>query len=222
LKKQPEITITGDGSHTLYNSFLDETYHSTHGAIKESDHVFVQMGFHALKTNEYKILEIGFGTGLNALLTCIASEQVQKPVWYQTYELYPLHQETINNLNYPAKINLKGINDLFQEIHACPWDKWCKLSTCFNIQKFKKNILTAELGSGFNLVYYDAFAPSRQPELWHFGLIKKIHDALCPGGILVTYTAKGEVRRNLMKAGFMMEKIPGPPGKREMLRGVKE
>jgi len=222
LKNKTEIVVTGDGSHTLFNASLKETYHSTHGAVNESMHVFIDKGFKQLSSNERRVLEVGFGTGLNALLTCVASGEMQKVTWYQSFELNPLQAGTIEKLNYPSLIDSARAKDYFQQIHDCPWNRWCKISPFFYLLKIKENILHSNLEDNQNIVYYDAFAPSKQPELWSFGLIRKLYDALCPGGIIVTYTAKGEVRRNLIKAGFRVEKIPGPPGKREMLRGFKD
>jgi tRNA U34 5-methylaminomethyl-2-thiouridine-forming methyltransferase MnmC len=217
---QSELRITRDGSHTLYLPEMDETYHSINGAVTESLHVFIKNGSHASEKNPMNILEIGFGTGLNAWLTAVEAEKSNLKIHYTSYELYPLADEIIA-LNYPKEYG-KEHAELFTQLHQSEWGKTVQLTSHFSLKKIKGDITKASIDSGFDLIYYDAFAPTKQPEMWTEDIFKKMFDSLSVNGILVTYCAKGDVRRTMQKVGFSVEKLPGPPsGKREMLRGRK-
>jgi len=220
----PSLLITADGSHTLYLQEWDETYHSRHGALTESLHVFIQHGFYYPEENPVRILEVGFGTGLNAWLTAIEAEKSRKKVFYHAFDDYPLDRVVIASLNYPSLPHGKGHESFFFRIHEAPWNETVALSPFFDIQKTLADLTTASLaGETYHLIYYDAFAPSKQPALWTEEILKTMYLSLTAGGVLVTYCAKGEVQRILRRCGFTVEKLPGPPGgKREMIRAKKE
>ena len=215
-----EIVLTGDGSHTLYVKELDEHYHSTHGAITESRHVFIEAGYLFVKKQQINILEMGFGTGLNAFMTLMEANKTQARIQYTGIEKFPLSTEAIRILNYPDLFP-EQFRKAFYSIHEGPWNKTYSLSKNFTLTKIKADLCDHLIKGSANLVYYDAFAPDKQPELWSVEIFRKIHKALSPEGILTTYAVKGEVRRALVSAGFRVEKLPGPPGKREMLRARK-
>jgi len=219
---KPEIIISEDGSHTLFVPELCEHYHSVHGAVQESRHVFINAGLKACKQQQLNVLEIGFGTGLNALLTFYEAEMHGLEINYIAYESFPLGEEIWKELNHWHFIDHTKARDTFNLIHASEWGGGVALSEKFMLQKIAGKIEQAVLPENyFNLVYFDAFAPAVQPELWTLQIFSKIYQAVAAGGILVTYSAMGEVRRKLLKAGFSVERLPGPPGKREMLRAWK-
>lgn len=212
------IVVTSDGSHTLYNQELDEHYHSVHGAIRESQHVFIEAGLNALpEPGHIHLLEVGLGTGLNAVLTALSD----KNVTYTALEAYPLEKTLLDELNYPALLGTEQAGDLFNKLHAAPWKERAIITPSFQLQKLKTTVQETNFDKEFNLVYFDAFAPTVQPELWTKEIFDKMFNALKPGGILVTYCAKGEVKRNMKAAGFKVEALQGPPGKREMTRAWK-
>lgn len=218
------VERTGDGYNTLYIPEMDEHYHSVKGAYTESKHIFVNMGLLHSESLCPKILEIGFGTGLNAVLTLIEAEKCGKIVEYDTLELYPLDWELIERMNYTVSFQ-KKYQDLFKVMHNSPWNESSKLSESFIIKKIKCNFIDVESwydGSVYDIVYFDAFAPEKQPEMWNVSLFKQIFRMMNIGGILVTYCAKGSIRRALQECGFIVERLPGPPnGKREILRATK-
>lgn len=220
---QVEPKATGDGSFTLYNCELDEHYHSIHGAYTESMHVFIRSGLHVVwdRLKEVKVLEVGFGTGLNAWLTALEADRTQKKIHYTGLEYHPLSQEVIIQLQLPRLQDHPDGQDLWQKIHDAEWNKPTALSPWFEIQKVELNWTEEQPEGLFDLIYYDAFAPNKQPEMWTPSLFEKSFQLLAKGGVWVTYTAKGSVRRGLQEAGFRVEKIPGPPGKREMLQAWK-
>ncbi len=218
---------TKDGSHSLYNAELNETYHSIHGAIQESKHVFIENGLkyliHHSQPKNISILEIGFGTGLNALLTALMVEERSLKIEYESVEAFPLSMATIAQLNYPDRFNSSEAKITFNAIHQTEWNKPQGISSNFNLLKRDLKIQDADLGEQkFDLVYFDAFAPDKQPEIWKLPILKKVADALNSNGIFVTYSAKGQLKRDLISLGLSVEKIPGPPGKREMIRAVKQ
>jgi tRNA U34 5-methylaminomethyl-2-thiouridine-forming methyltransferase MnmC len=217
-----EIRESNDGSSTLYNVDLDETYHSVHGAIQEARHVFIEAGLrNALNvTSDISILEIGFGTGLNALLT--VNEIANKPtvkIDYTGIEKYPVSSEMWKSVNYPS---ILGGEELFQKMHDVDWQKaQIVISENFLLTKRTDDILTFKEADKFDVIYFDAFSPTSQPELWCIEVFQNMYNSLKVGGVIVTYCAKGQVRRDFQSVGFKMERLPGPPGKREMLRGIK-
>jgi tRNA U34 5-methylaminomethyl-2-thiouridine-forming methyltransferase MnmC len=217
-----QIVISEDGSHTLFVPELNEHYHSIHGAIQESRHVLIEAGLNAIEDtgSKIKILEIGFGTGLNAYLTLVASINLSFQIDYAAIELNPLPFETAELLNYPKLISTKD-PDAFKSIHAAKWNEKVDISTNFTIHKVLGSLLEVVLELDFKLIYFDAFAPEKQPELWTLEVFQKMYNSLKSGGILVTYCAKGQVRRNMQAAGFKVARLPGPPFKREMLRATK-
>lgn len=217
-KKNIEIKVSNDGSHTLYVSDLDEHYHSINGAVNESIHVFIHAGLNQIKHKEIKILEFGFGTGLNALLTAINSKG--KDICYHTLEKYPIGNELINELNYAGLFDGKYAS-VFEKIHQVDWETEQKVMGNFFITKQLIDFKEVIFKNKYHLIYFDAFAPDIQPKLWTKEIFSKAYDALYSGGVITTYCAKGMVRRVMQEVGFKMERLPGPPGKREMLRGIK-
>ena len=220
-----KIITTSDGSHSLLNTSLNETYHSVHGAIQESQHVFIQAGLdHWLQRNqkrEIRIFEVGFGTGLNVILTLLHHALHEVKTYYESWEAFPLEIAILQQLNYPATL---GSPESFSKIHEAPWDQAIYISPTFALNKRRADILLDPLdgATSFDLIYYDAFAPTKQPEMWTLATLKKITDLLAPMGVLVTYCAKGQVKRDLKSLRLAIESLPGPPGKNEMIRGTKE
>ena len=220
LKK--EIVKTRDGSNTIFVPEFDETYHSTHGAIQESLHVFIRSGL-KFKTelNDINVLEVGFGTGLNALLSFINSEETNKNIKYTTIEAYPLKWYLLSKLNYIDLIFNGKYSATYKKIHTCDWESFYILSSFFTLRKQNVKLQDVSFDNEFDVIYFDAFAPRVQPELWTEQIFTSMYKALKPGGVLVTYCAKGSVKRALRYVGFELQSIPGPPGKREMSRAVK-
>lgn len=215
-----EIEITADGSATIYVPHLDEHYHSVKGALTESLHIFRDCAFlhYPITTPQrLRVLEIGFGTGLNAVVTAMASDD-SRQAHYISLELYPVECEMIEKLNYGAIVD----NDLLMSLHRAPWESIEHISPNFALEKRKCDFTKCELPKGIDVVYFDAFAPEKQPEMWSEELFTRIFEAMAPNGILTTYCAKGEIRRRLQRVGFIVERLPGPPGgKREILRATK-
>lgn len=216
-----KVVMSKDGSSTIFWEEMDEHYHSIHGAIQESKHVFIEAGFNAIEHKAcIHVLEIGFGTGLNALLTLIEAASQKKQIVYHTLEQYPIAIEHVKQLNYIEKIDVKW-NTLFDEIHESSWEQSHQLTDHFTFKKIKTNFLNYRNIPKFDLIYFDAFAPSSQPELWVPSIFQNMYNALLPGGHLVTYCAKGQVKRDLKQVGFEVVALPGPPGKREMTKAIK-
>ena len=220
LKK--EIVKTRDGSNTIFVPEFDETYHSTHGAIQESLHVFIRSGL-KFKTelNDINVLEVGFGTGLNALLSFVDSEDTNRNIKYTSLEAYPLQWDLVSKLNYIDIIFNGKYSEIYKKIHTCDWESFYELSPYFTLKKQNVKLQNILFDNEFDIIYFDAFAPRVQPELWTEQIFTSMYKALKPGGILVTYCAKGSVKRALRYVGFQLQSIPGPPGKREMSRAVK-
>lgn len=222
FERNPEVTA--DGSITFYIPEIDEHYHSTNGAVVEALHVYLKEALQRFvelnNPKEVRILEIGFGTGLNAFLTLLKSAELQIPIHYTTLELYPLAAEQVAQLNYAEQIDANSAN-LFKALHAANWNESVAITPFFSIEKRQMDLVKEPLMGRFDVVYYDAFAPDKQPEMWSEAIYQKVADAVDKGGILTTYCAKGVVRRGFRDAGFEMERIPGPPGKREMIRGTR-
>lgn len=216
-----KIIITSDGSCTLYLPELNEHYHSTFGAVQESMHIFIKAGLEILEKERIKIFELGFGTGLNALLTFLKSENF-KHIEYHCLELYPLEWKKVSRMGFAKFLHItKDQKLIFKKMHNSSWEENIQLSKVFVLKKSKIDILKYKFSGTFDLVYFDAFAPMVQPELWTEDVFSKFYNAMNKNAVLLTYCAKGEVRRNMQKSGFKVERLPGPPGKREILRAVK-
>ncbi|MEI6456989.1 MAG: tRNA (5-methylaminomethyl-2-thiouridine)(34)-methyltransferase MnmD [bacterium] len=226
-----KVVVTKDGSHTLFVPELNEHYHSSFGAVTESRHVFIEAGFReaSRKLDRLKILEVGFGTGLNALLTLLEAEKLQKEVSYTAIEAYPLDITLVGKLNYPELQALEEYPAAFRRIHLVSWIPYPpslishqQITNYFSIQKIHCSLEDYRPSSVcFDLIYFDAFAPDKQPEMWSEKIFASLSQSMVPGGILVTYCVKGEIVRRLKSLGFLTEKLPGPPGKRHMLRAIK-
>jgi tRNA U34 5-methylaminomethyl-2-thiouridine-forming methyltransferase MnmC len=221
------IQLTEDGSHTISIPALNVTYHSKYGAIQESNHVFIKEGLQYFlnmnmlsKDEPVKIFEAGFGTGLNALLSLNEAIHLDKKINYCTVEPFPLSAEEVNKLNYTSLID-KDLQEYFLRSHACEWGKEVCIQPLFVFEKLKVQLQDFCTGKKFHLIYFDAFDPNAQPEMWTAAIFKKMFDMLYANGILVTYCSKGIVRRTMQAAGFSVEKLKGPPHKREMVRAVK-
>lgn len=214
-----EIELTLDGSHTLYVPEMDEHYHSVNGAIQEAMHVYIGAGLDQIKKESIRVLEIGFGTGLNCWLTLLESEN-RRQITYYSYELYPLNPELIAQLNYTQALNREN-PELFAQLHIAAWDTAVTITDHFILNKINGDSSSGSLPEQIDVIYYDAFAPEKQPEMWREEIFERLFACTAPGGVLTTYCAKGTVRRMMQKAGYSVERIPGPPGKREMLRATK-
>lgn len=227
------IVITADGSSTIHLPEWDEQYHSKHGAIQEAYHVFIKHGLHHFCSqecylersrevdNEIKILEIGFGTGLNAFITMLEAEKLNLQIQYFGVEGYPVALNEILQLNYPKQLEVSDKTSLFNSIHESSWEVPQIVTNTFLLTKQQRLFSEIREFDAYNIIYFDAFGARVQPELWTEYMFKKMYDALKENGILVTYAAKGSVRRAMQSVGFKVEKLPGPPGKREMLRASK-
>ena len=216
-----KLEQTADGSYTLYVPELDEHYHSIKGALTESQHIFIDMGLKHSSVNSPKILEIGLGTGLNCILTLLEAEESQRHIHYTGIERYPLNEEIIRKLDYPSIIGNKH-EEKYLAIHQTPWEEDIHLSPWFTLHKIEGDFTHYTFENKYDIIYFDAFAPEKQPEMWEQSLFDNLYNVLNEGGILTTYCAKGIVRRMLQTAGFKVERLPGPPGgKREILRATK-
>ncbi len=217
------IFETQDGSHSIFSEKYSVGYHSKYGAIQESRHVFMEAALHckALLKKELAILEIGFGTGLNAFMTYLEAKDLQLVIRYVTVEAFPISLEQAEQLNYPDLLGAESETSAFLKMHRVDWEKLVHLSNCFTFEKLKRHFENICYQNQFDIIYFDAFDPDAQPELWETNLLQKMYDALLPGGILVTYCAKGSVKRTLKAVGFEIESLKGPPGKREMTRARK-
>ena len=215
------IQLTEDGSHTLYLPDMDEHFHSIHGAVQESMHVFIENGLKKTNKNELVIFEVGFGTGLNAWLTL--HHRGNRSINYFSIEKYPISEAMIKQLNYTGIIS-SDLKKSFLKMHRCMWNKLVEITPEFYLNKIEDDLKNYELDDlpEFDLVYFDAFAPDKQPEMWRESILKKVAQKTKRGGIFTTYTAKGDVRRALIKNGFNVKKVAGPPGKKETLFGEKQ
>jgi tRNA U34 5-methylaminomethyl-2-thiouridine-forming methyltransferase MnmC len=218
-----EIITTADGSNSLRNLTLNETYHSVHGAIQESLHVFIENGLEPLIAKHEKeifIFEVGFGTGLNALLSWKRAQTLPRKISYTTIDPYPLPEDIWTALNYPLNLDCNSEYDL---LHRSPWQVATTLDPYFELLKLHTTLQDARpQATAFDIIYYDAFAPSKQPELWELPMLEKAIMALKPGGVFVTYCAKGQVKRNLKSLCLKVETLSGPPGKKEMVRAMRQ
>ena len=220
---QRKLIITGDGSHSVQVPEWQVSYHSIHGAIRESLHVYIEAGLkhwlhqHPTATDCF-IFEMGFGTGLNALLTMLEAQQPGQKITYESAEAYPLETTIIDALNYCDALQRPDLKETFHLMHSSPWNIAVPVTANFTLKKVQIDLLDYSTGQPVDLIYYDAFAPTAQPALWTTAVFQQLFNMLAPGGILVTYCSKGAVRRAMEAARFTVEKLPGPPGKREMLR----
>tara|TARA_B100000131_G_scaffold317760_1_gene360362 strand:+ start:55 stop:711 length:657 start_codon:yes stop_codon:yes gene_type:complete len=215
-----EIITTKDGSHSILIPNLNETYHSKFGAIQESAHVFIKHGFLCFKKSNLKLLEIGLGTGLNALLTKLKSDKLKLKTIYEAIELYPLNKKEYRKLNFANKIHVE--KNEFLQIHQNQFDKKHKFSDYFYFIKRNEDVLSYQFTEKYDLIYFDAFAPNKQPEVWSEDVLRKMYNCLKNGGALVTYCSRGVIKRRLKDIGFTIETLEGPPGKREMIRANKK
>ena len=217
-----QIEQTADGSQTLFVPELNEHYHSVKGALTESEHIFIRMGLKHSSVEAPHVLEIGFGTGLNAFLTLLTADTDQRNIHYTTLERYPVTPALIEQLTYPELICPERKDD-FQALHQAAWNTDVQLTPYFTLHKVETDFTSYTFPATYDVIYFDAFAPEKQPEMWTQSLFDTLCQQLNPQGILTTYCAKGAVRRMLQAAGFTVERLPGPPGgKREILRATKE
>lgn len=228
-----EIIITSDGSSTIHIPDWNEQYHSKHGAIQEAYHVFIKHGLEYFFDSEFytnrqgsfpvlSILEIGFGTGLNAFITFLESEKRHQKIDYVGVEAYPVSMGEVLQLNYPSQLNVESLDAVFNSIHENSWELQHQITPKFSLTKQQKLFSEIVELERFHIIFFDAFGARVQPELWTETIFLKMFQALKFGGVLVTYSAKGSVRRAMQSVGFEVERLPGPPGKREMLRATKK
>ena len=216
-----EIRVTGDGSKTIFLPELNETYHSSNGAVQESRHIFIQNGLDLVKKKgAIRILEVGFGTGLNALLSAMWAEKNNQPIHYIGIEAKPLSPELCFQLDYPPHIG-QNAEKIYDALIHCDWEMDNQLSTHFSIHKKEMKIQDFVAVEPIDLIYFDAFGPRVQAEMWDITILKKMFQSLNQGGAVVTYCAQGQFKRDLKAVGFSLESLPGPPGKREMTRATK-
>lgn len=216
------IFATQDGSHSIYSEEFGVPYHSKYGAIQESEHVFIKAGLHhrLSSRSHISIFEMGFGSGLNCLLAWQVCKNASKTLYYEAVETNPLSVQQAEQLNYPDQID--GIStDDFVQLHQTAWNESLKIDDTLSLLKRQQSILEVDLDQQFDVVFFDAFAPGSQPELWEEAVFAKLYAVMNDNGVLVTYCAKGVVKRTLKAVGFTVEALPGPPGKREMTRAVK-
>lgn len=221
MSVRPVIEITDDGSHTLFLPELEEHYHSVNGAIQESNHVFIEAGLRQYKQDTIHIFEVGFGTGLNAFLSLVKSDTSHK-IYYTAIEAYPLSLSIIKQLNYADKYSQEQ-QDLFYKLHEAEWGTEQQITPYFHLTKIHADLnqLDFDVIKPVDVIYFDAFAPDKQPEMWSQQIFDHMFKITNDRGILVTYCAKGVVRRMMQQSGYKTERLPGPPGKREMLRANK-
>lgn len=220
-----KIITTADGSKTIHIEDWNEQYHSKHGAIQEAQHVFIKEGLQHYSANNKStsvdILEIGFGTGLNAFLTLLEADNIKSKINYVGVEAYPVSMYDINKLNYVELISAEN-ETVFNKLHTVSWEKEHEITSKFKLQKHQQFFSEIKDNNAFDLIYFDAFGARVQPELWSKSIFETMYKALKPNGVLVTYAAIGEVKRNMKALGFMVERLKGPPGKRHMLRATKK
>jgi tRNA U34 5-methylaminomethyl-2-thiouridine-forming methyltransferase MnmC len=218
------LQLTSDGSHTLAVPEMQVTYHSIHGAIQESTHVFINAGLRPLshRSETMNIFEMGFGSGLNALLTLQHAIKHDQKIFYYAVELFPLRREEFSDLNYSSQLQDGTLQHYFELMHESEWEKDIQIHPLFVLHKTNQSLLDLEPGLSFDLIFFDAFAPRAQPELWTEEVFRKMFNSLVNNGVLVTYCSKGAVRRSMLAVGFTVEKLQGPPGKREMIRATKD
>lgn len=223
MNRTLKVVQTADGSSSIFWKELNETYHSLHGATQESRHVYIKSGltFLAEKSQNINILEVGFGTGLNVLLTIeFAIQNPDLSIQLTTLEPFPLPEQILENLDFSASFS-DEILDFFRKIHDCTPNETHQFLPNFQFQKFHQKLEDFQTENQFDLIYYDAFAPSKQSEMWELENLRKIGTLTIKDGVLVTYSSSGKFRKNLAESGFQIEKLVGPPRKKEMVRGIK-
>ena len=217
-----EIIQTSDGSTTIHLPDWNENYHSKHGAIQEAKHVFIKNGLSLFEGKSVSILEIGFGTGLNAFITFLETQDNNQRIDYAGVEAYPVSFEEVEQMNYVSELDAKNQSEIFKKMHESVWDANVKISETFSLTKRKQFFDEIADVEQFDLIYFDAFGFRVQPELWSTEIFQKMYNALKPCSYLVTYAARGVVKRSMIEVGFTVEKLEGPPGKREMFRAYKK
>lgn len=217
-----EIILTKDGSTSIFLPELNETYHSRFGAIQEAKHVFIKNGLSLFDDKSVSILEIGFGTGLNAFITFLETLETNQSINYTGVEAFPVAIEMIKNLNYVSALNATTYQSIFEEMHQSDWESQNSIASHFSLTKRKQKFEEISDSNAFNLIYFDAFGFDVQPELWNEFIFQKMYDALLPNGVLVTYACRTSIKKAMIYAGFRVEKLQGAPGKREMLRAFKD
>jgi tRNA U34 5-methylaminomethyl-2-thiouridine-forming methyltransferase MnmC len=216
-----EIIQTLDGSTTIQIKEWDECYHSKHGAIQEAQHVYIKNGLSLFQNKPISILEIGFGTGLNAFITFLEGNKMNQSIDYVGVEAYPISADELISMNYVEELKATDEKDIFEKMHQCNWEEKTFFGDVFSLTKRKQLFEEIDDLNRFDLIYFDAFGYRVQPELWSTAIFKKMFDALKNNGVLVTYAARGVVKRSMIEVGFKVEKLEGPPGKREMFRARK-
>lgn len=225
--REVKVIRTEDGSSSLFLPELNETYHSHHGALGESLHVFIRMGLeHWLSSHpeaaSLRIFEVGFGTGLNALLAYEAAEKLAVHIQYTTLEPFPLGNETVAALNYGSMLAEGVFAEAFQQLHTAAWGEPEKIGDHFELLKYQSRLEDfMPLPAAYDLVFFDAFAPSKQAELWEKALLEKVANGMAPAAVFTTYCAKGQLKRDLKALGLQVETLPGAPGKKEMVRATR-
>ena len=216
-----EIIITKDGSSTIFIPEWNESYHSKNGAIQEAYHVFIKAGLSEVKKKSISIMEIGFGTGLNAIITYLEAKRDNLTIDYVGVEAFPVSQEELKSLNYINELNAKSEEAIFNKFHDLAWNVKNEITSNFKLTKRKQHFQEINDVECFDLIYFDAFGFTLQPELWSEEIFQAMYNSLLKNGVLVTYACRGSIKRAMLKAGFKVEKLPGAPGKREMLRAIK-
>jgi tRNA U34 5-methylaminomethyl-2-thiouridine-forming methyltransferase MnmC len=216
-----EIIQTSDGSTTIHLPDWDECYHSKHGAIQEAKHVFIKNGLSLFEGKSISILEIGFGTGLNAFITYLEAKKYNQTIDYVGVEAYPISPEEVLQMNYVAELEAETERPVFEKMHQCDWEEKVTVSNDFDLTKRKQFFNEISDEDKFDLIYFDAFGYRVQPELWSTEIFERMYKALKKDSVLVTYAARGVVKRSMQEVGFTVEKLAGPPGKREMFRATK-
>ena len=215
-----KIFITDDGSHSMFSEKHGVSYHSKYGAIQETEHVFINSALRfKLPSSSLSILDIGFGSGLNAYMSYLEAEKLNLPIQYVAIEAFPISLEQAKQLNFSEELELDPAD--FLKLHQVEWDIQNRISDKFVFEKKLMRFEEIEFHNQFDIIFFDAFAPTAQPELWEENILQKMFNALLPKGVLTTYCAKGVVKRTFKKVGFEVQSIPGPPGKREMIRAIK-
>ncbi|MFD2571517.1 tRNA (5-methylaminomethyl-2-thiouridine)(34)-methyltransferase MnmD [Spirosoma soli] len=221
MKADVRLILTADGSHTAVNQVLDKTYHSIHGAYQESQRVYIELGllpaFEKFPAQPLSVFEMGFGTGLNALLTAREAQATQRMINYTAIDAYPMPLDQARQLNYDELLDTSYL----VKLHESPWGEPVAVNPFFTLTKLETRLQKVNVEEQFHLIYYDAFAPTAQPELWKTEIFQQMANLLLPGGMLTTYCSKSYVQRNMRTAGLTVEKHPGPPHKRDILRAIK-